>query len=84
MVVDMYLYFSSSSSGAVFFEKVGCHDPPWLPILSQSHEVFISRSRPICGICHPLRGGLPLGRVADNILDVVVVVEIFYLQHNIS
>ena len=24
----------SSSSGAVFFEEVGCHDPPWLPILS--------------------------------------------------
>ena len=48
----------SSSSGAVFFEKVGCHDPPWLPILSKSHEVFVSHPlppRPLCDICHPLR-----------------------------
>ena len=46
---------SSSSSGAVFFKKVGCHYPPWLLILSQSHDLFISHSRPLCDICHPLR-----------------------------
>ena len=40
----------ASSSGAVFFEKVGCYDPPWLPILSNSHEVFVSHSRPFCDI----------------------------------
>ena len=45
----------SSSSGAVFFEKVGCHDLPWLPILSKSHEVFVTHSRPFCDVCHPLR-----------------------------
>ena len=45
----------SSSSGAVFFERVGCHDPPWLPILSKSHEVFVTHSRPFCDVCHPLR-----------------------------
>ena len=44
----------SSSSGAVFFEKVDCHDPPWLPILSKFHEVFVSYSRPFCDVCHPL------------------------------
>ena len=38
----------------IFFEKVGCHDPPWLPILSQFHEVFVSHSRPFCDMCHPL------------------------------
>ena len=46
---------SSSSSGAVFLKKVGCHDPPLLQILSQSHEVFVSHSRPFCDISHPLR-----------------------------
>ena len=46
---------SSSSSGAVFFEKAGCHDPPWLPILNKSLEVFVSHSRPFCDVCHPLR-----------------------------
>ena len=46
---------SSSSSGGVFFEKVGCHDPAWLPILSNSHEVFVSHSRPFCDVCQPLR-----------------------------
>ena len=55
----IYIYalhtFSSSSSGAVFFEKVGCHDPPWLPILSNSHEVLVSHSRPVCDVCQPLR-----------------------------
>ena len=52
-----FLYFgkSSSSSGVVFVEKVGCHDPTWLPILSQSHELFVSHSRPFCDVCHPLR-----------------------------
>ena len=46
---------SSSSSGAVFLKKVGCHDPPWLPILSQSHEPFVSHSRPFCDVCYPFR-----------------------------
>ena len=45
----------SLSSVAVFFKKVGCHDTPLLPILSQSHEVFVSHSRPFCDICHPIR-----------------------------
>ena len=45
----------SSSSGAVFFEKVGCHDPPWFPISSKSHEVFVTHSCPFCDVCHPLR-----------------------------
>ena len=45
----------SSSSGAVSFERVGCHDPPWLLILSKSHEVFVSHPRPFCDVCHPLR-----------------------------
>ena len=45
----------SSSSGAVFFEKVSCHDPPWLPILSKSHDVFVSHFRPFCDVCHSLR-----------------------------
>ena len=39
----------------VFFEKVGCHDPPRLPILSNSHEVLVSHSRPCCDVCQPLR-----------------------------
>ena len=46
---------SISSSGAVFFERDGCHDPPWLPILSKSHEVFVSHPRPFCDVCHRLR-----------------------------
>ena len=33
-----------------FFEKVGCHYPPWLPILSNSHEVLVSHSRPFCDV----------------------------------
>ena len=41
-----------------------CHDPPWLPILRQSHEVFVSHSRPFfifviysdCG-CRPTKVG---------------------------
>ena len=49
-----HLYISSSS-GAVFFERVSCHDPPWLPILNKSHEVFVSHPRPFCDVCHPLR-----------------------------
>ena len=44
-----------SLSGAVFFDKVGCRDSPLLPILSQSHVVFISHSHPFCDICQPLR-----------------------------
>ena len=48
-------HLKSSSSGAVFLKKVGCHDSPLLPILSQSHEVFVSHSRPFCDVCHPLR-----------------------------
>ena len=47
--------FASSSSGAVFFENVGCRDPPWLPILSNSHEVLVSHSRPFCDDCQLLR-----------------------------
>ena len=35
--------------------QVGCHDPPWLTILSQSRAVFVSHSRLFCDICHPLR-----------------------------
>ena len=63
-VMSLYIYYdtffqafedSSSSSGAVFLKKVGCHDSPLLPILKQSHEVFVVHSRPICDICHPLR-----------------------------
>ena len=46
---------ASSTSGAVFFGKIGCHDPPWLPILSKSHEVFVTHSRPFCDDGHPLR-----------------------------
>ena len=48
--IEIDMVSSSSSSGAVFFEKVGCHGPPWLPILSNSHEVFVSHSRPFCDI----------------------------------
>ena len=48
-----YLY--SSSSGAVFSEKVACLESPLLPILSQSHEVFIFHSCTFCDICDPLR-----------------------------
>ena len=44
----------SSSSSAVFFKKVGCHDPPLLPILNQSHEFFKSHSHPIFEVYHPL------------------------------
>ena len=44
-----------SSSGAVFFTKVYGHDPPWLPLLSQSHKGSIFQSRSFCDICHPLR-----------------------------
>ena len=49
---------SSSSSGAVFFEKVGCRDPPSLPILSNSHEVLVSHSRPFCDVCRSLHSSL--------------------------
>ena len=48
-------HHKSSSSGAVFLKKVGCHDSPLLPILSQSHEVLVSHSRSLCDVCHPLR-----------------------------
>ena len=53
--IAKFLKYQSSSSNAVFFKKAGCRDPPWLPILSQSHEVFISHSRPFSDICHQLR-----------------------------
>ena len=56
----------SSSSGVVFFERVGCHDPPWLPILSKSHEVFVSHPRPFCDVCHPLRSW-PSSQSADQL-----------------
>ena len=48
-------YLSLPPSGTLFFKKVGCHDSPLLPILSQSHEVFVTHSRPFCDVCHPLR-----------------------------
>ena len=35
--------------------SAGCHNSPLLPILSQSHEVFVSHSRPFCDVGHPLR-----------------------------
>ena len=59
----IFFYFAlpiSSSSGAVFFKKVGCHDSPWLPILSQSHEVFVSHSRPFFDVFHPSGSYFPL------------------------
>ena len=47
-------FTDTSSSGAVFLKKVGCHDSPLLPILSHSHDVFVSHSRPFRDICqHP-------------------------------
>ena len=48
-------YTLSSSSSVVFLKKVGCHDTPFFPSLSQSHEVFVSHSRPFRDNCHPLR-----------------------------
>ena len=58
-----YLY--SSSSGAVFSEKVACHESPLLPILSQSHEVFIIlfHSCPFCYICDSLRYWPPSAKI---------------------